>query len=523
MRNLVPLFFILAVLFPAPAWAWSPPGHRVVAAIAYRDLSAADKSAVTNLLSHHPNYHWWVTDYTNNHITFDFGTYAFMRASTWADDIRNSGSAYDHYNWHFVDFPLRPPSFPDDPRTDPTNDVIYAIAQCETSLTNRAGLAPDRAAHLALLVHYVGDIHQPLHCSSLFNADYPAGDRGGNDFFVKLSDGTPMKLHGLWDQGLGATNDLPKEFAAAVRISTANPRASYPQITAHTTPESWGREGRAIAKTTSYRNGQLAGGKTAATAVSLPAGYTNTLKAVAERQAPLAGYRLADEVHKYLVAVNYPPGTVDTLPVVAPVFDTNSLVAWELGSLRRTGSSPLPAGTNAAHVTCGGLVRGSGIASASINRGWGGSNFTGTNAAEAVSTGDCFTFTVTPDAGYSLSCSAIGRFDYRRSVTGPADGLLQFQVGTNAFTDLTNLTYSASTSAGGSIARVDLAHIAALQNTPPGTPVTFRIVNWNGTAKGGTWYLFDTAASPAADFSLLGTAHLLARPRSPGNLHVTTP
>src|SRR5882757_7767918 len=116
MRILVQLFFTIVIFSSLPAWAWSPPGHRVVAAIAYRELSAADKSAATNLLAHHPNFHWWVTDYKSNHITFDFGTYAFMRASSWADDIRNSGSAYDHYNWHFVDFPLRPPNFPNDPR-----------------------------------------------------------------------------------------------------------------------------------------------------------------------------------------------------------------------------------------------------------------------------------------------------------------------------------------------------------------------------------------------------------------------
>ena len=56
---------------------------------------------------------------------------------------------------------------------------------------------------------------------------------------------------------------------------------------------------------------------------------------------------------------------------------------------------------------------------------------------------------------------------------------------------------------------IDLSGTPALQNVGAGTNVTFRIVNWGGTNSGGTWYIFDVANSPAADFVVQGTVTAL--------------
>lgn len=57
--------------------------------------------------------------------------------------------------------------------------------------------------HLRLLIHYIGDIHQPLHASSRYTIDYPKGDEGGNDFRIKVTHKglgeRPNNLHSLWD------------------------------------------------------------------------------------------------------------------------------------------------------------------------------------------------------------------------------------------------------------------------------------------------------------------------------------
>ena len=49
-----------------------------------------------------------------------------------------------------------------------------------------------------LLIHYLGDIHQPLHSLSRVDPDYPAGDRGGNDFPLP-NHYSAAELHAVWD------------------------------------------------------------------------------------------------------------------------------------------------------------------------------------------------------------------------------------------------------------------------------------------------------------------------------------
>ena len=53
---------------------------------------------------------------------------------------------------------------------------------------------------LRLLIHYLGDIHQPLHCASRVDDEYPEGDRGGNSFPLRVSGF--RNLHMLWDSVL---------------------------------------------------------------------------------------------------------------------------------------------------------------------------------------------------------------------------------------------------------------------------------------------------------------------------------
>jgi hypothetical protein len=104
-----------------------------------------------------------------------------------------------------------------------------------------------------------------------------------------------------------------------------------------------------------------------------------------------------------------------------------------------------------------------------------------------------------------VSFSTISKFDYRRSSSGPPNGLLQFQVGpSDSFHDITNVTYSTGNS-GVSIGSIDLSAISALQNVTAGTLVTFRIVNWGASNANGTWYIYDKGNSTASDFEMQGT------------------
>jgi hypothetical protein len=183
-----------------------------------------------------------------------------------------------------------------------------------------------------------------------------------------------------------------------------------------------------------------------------------------------------------------------------------TLVGWDVSGQTNYGSSPLAPSTNAANLVLGGLVRGSGVSTNGTGaaRGWGGVAWTNVTANNAIGSNQFVSFTLAAGPGYRVSCSTLSKFDYRHSGTGPATGLLQYQIGTNAFVDISNLTYSVSTTAGGSLGPIDLSGIAALQNVGAATNITFRIVNYGG-ASGGTWYIFDVASSSALDLALVGT------------------
>lgn len=53
---------------------------------------------------------------------------------------------------------------------------------------------------LRLLIHMVGDMHQPMHAATLFDERFPQGDKGGNSFTV-YNGKTKTNLHSVWDQG----------------------------------------------------------------------------------------------------------------------------------------------------------------------------------------------------------------------------------------------------------------------------------------------------------------------------------
>jgi hypothetical protein len=154
-----------------------------------------------------------------------------------------------------------------------------------------------------------------------------------------------------------------------------------------------------------------------------------------------------------------------------------------------------------------GLTRGLGVGT--INSGaqhaWGGTTFTSTSSAAAISANQFVTFGITANTGYSVSFTSIARFDYRHSATGPTNGLLQYSIGSGAFIDIASISYPTNgVSSTGSVGSIDLSTIPALQNVSAGTNVTFRIVNWGGTGSSGTWYVFDLLSSSAPDFVIQG-------------------
>lgn len=251
-----------------------------------------------SILIRHPAYQTWEHDFSEAGGT-DFGLYIFMRASTWPDEIRRRGSPYDHPQWHYVDYPLRPPKFEMELGPDPDDDILFGIAQSEKALGDTNAAPVLRAVYLSWLIHLIGDLHQPLHCSSLFTEAYPNGDKGGNLLFVRPAE-RAIRLHSLWDGLLGTSGGSRSDLNYAIELQSRIPTNSLPNLVKFKTAKEWSLESRDIAVEIAYLHGDLKGGTNLDSAETLPEGYTKTAKMVSEKQAVLAGYRLAQEIEKSL-------------------------------------------------------------------------------------------------------------------------------------------------------------------------------------------------------------------------------
>ncbi|MFC1465717.1 MAG: endonuclease/exonuclease/phosphatase family protein [Candidatus Brachytrichaceae bacterium NZ_4S206] len=225
----------------------------------------------------------------------------------------------------------------------------------------------------------------------------------------------------------------------------------------------------------------------------------------------------------YTVVVTNAAGAVTSsvavLTVIAPATNSyNGLLAgWDVSGLTNFGPSPLPPTTLAPGVGATGLIRGAGVTTmpTAAGRAWGGNGFNATSATDAVVSNDFVFVTLSAPPGHQLSLSAISRFDYRRSGTGPTSGLLQFAVGDSSFADITTLTFPSTVSSGASLGTVDLSGVPALQAVPPGTNVTLRLVLFGGSNASGTWYVFDTLNSTNLDLAIEGALAPVNPPGAP--------
>jgi hypothetical protein len=208
------------------ALAWGDLGHEVTALIAYRHLSPTARAALDALLA---------SD-TDTLTAGDFASRA-----TWADKYRNAHR--ETAAWHFVDIEIDQPDlknacfgFPTLQSAQwasqgPAQDcVVNKIDEFSAELKNPSAPAPERLLALKFLIHFVGDLHQPLHA-----ADHH--DRGGNCVGLSPPQGAQNNLHAYWD--VSVVNALG--LSAAQIADRLDARLSAADIKEWTAggPQSW--------------------------------------------------------------------------------------------------------------------------------------------------------------------------------------------------------------------------------------------------------------------------------------------
>jgi hypothetical protein len=256
MGGLRRFLFVFLLAIPLPAYAWGPEGHEVIARIAADNLSPAAHLRISQFLG-------------------GDAPALMVLDSNWADEIRADRPKTT--NWHFVNIEIGSKGY--DPRRDCARD------DCVVAQINRdiAVLRDQKVPHAAklealrFLVHFVGDLHQPLHAAD-------RRDKGGNGLIVFLKN-RRTNLHRVWDEDLVEALG-PDAGAVAGSIEAGLSPQDKAKLAAGT-PADWANESFAVAAKEIYARIPSRG------PVRLPRDYTGREKTVVRLQLARAGIRLA--------------------------------------------------------------------------------------------------------------------------------------------------------------------------------------------------------------------------------------
>ena len=167
----IAVFFIFGI---AEASAWGVTGHRVVAEIAENHLTNRAKRKLKKLIGKQKLAYW----------------------ANWPDNVRNSPEWKNTSTWHYVNIPPQESKeqFIEQLKNNNKPNIYTAIQNVKGIIVDKNTPDADREIYLRFLVHFLGDMMQPMHTGR-------EEDLGGNlikiQFFKK-----DTNLHSLWDSGL---------------------------------------------------------------------------------------------------------------------------------------------------------------------------------------------------------------------------------------------------------------------------------------------------------------------------------
>ena len=227
------------ILTGSQAHAWGDLGHEVTALIAYRHLVPTARAALDDLLA-------------SDTDTLTAGDFASR--TTWADKYRNAHR--ETAAWHFVDIEIDQPDLKDacfgfpalSPKQwaseGPAQDcVVNKIDEFSAELKSPSTPPAERLLALKFLIHFVGDLHQPLHA-----ADHR--DRGGNCVALSPPQGAQNNLHAYWD--VTVVNALGQSAAQIADQLDAHLSAGDIKDWTAGSPQSWAMDTFEIGRRNAY-------------------------------------------------------------------------------------------------------------------------------------------------------------------------------------------------------------------------------------------------------------------------------
>lgn len=264
-RSLAGLLTCFVVI---PAQAWGPLGHSVVAELAQRHLSPAAEAEVERLLA--PDH-----------------TRSLADIASWADQIQNDPAQAALWKQtrplHYIDFRHGDCNYVPPRDCKDGSCVVAGLQHYVAVLGDRSQPDAARLEALKFVVHFAGDIHQPLHAGS-------RDDKGGNTYQVQF-EGKGSNLHKVWDSGMLKTRGLDWQAYAQTLDMTGPVAMPLPIAPLDNPYAQWAEESCGITAEAGFYPADH----------KINQAYVDAELSVAERRLREAGRRLAEVLNLTLV------------------------------------------------------------------------------------------------------------------------------------------------------------------------------------------------------------------------------
>ena len=323
MRRILLVFGVL-IGIASPAFAWSNAGHKIIASIAFRKLTAEKQQKVAVALARHPRYQEDFIDKIPDEVEEDSrNEWLFQQAAIWPDMARGfRGEALKEFHrplWHYINVPhflteddetaLRDGlrvnlSFEPPADESESMNIVQAIRHARGILGDSEASPERKSRALPWLFHLVGDLHQPLHSTALFSRRlFREGDRGGNKVLTKQNG----NLHSVWDRFPGGEAKFRTAHNEAIRLSADQSGKDLGVRAAEDlNEETWMNESHELCTTVVYDTEILAYLRMLEegdldelrTSTTLTENYLRTGRLVSNRRLIEAGHRLAALLEK---------------------------------------------------------------------------------------------------------------------------------------------------------------------------------------------------------------------------------
>lgn len=214
MKKILPVSAILLAC-GLSAFGWSQKGHDTVAYIAQKHLTPATQAAVDSLLDGYSLVYW----------------------ANWLDNASHTIDYEYTKTWHYKNID-KDKTFENAPNIKEGN-IVEAIYSQVGVLADSTAMKDEKALALKMVVHFLGDIHQPLHMGR-------ASDRGGNYHSVRFFKGK-TNLHSVWDNKLPNAAHAWSHSEWQEEIDRLSPDKMV-EIVQGGNPLKWGKETYEICK-----------------------------------------------------------------------------------------------------------------------------------------------------------------------------------------------------------------------------------------------------------------------------------